>query len=593
MVGSLLVAFLSAAITPSCDALESGYAVSSATSGKLRWVSLSGASAAPSDALAYGRYADGISTEGFGSLLVETLTEAEDDGLLFESMGFVEGYLTAERTVQHVHNILPPAAPEVEDFVLEHIVYLRTQVDRYGGSDPYWKVVGFLLEKQRGFASGMRLRLAELQPESLSAESPRRPLAAQEVRLLGLSDTMLQAELMRLNLVEDIDEIATALNQSRRGNISVTTARIAQKARAGAGKYGHCSALIKVAGPRVLFGHNTWTTYDHMLRIWKDYAFLHVKMEGLVSRRVSMASQPGFFASMDDWLVMRDTQMVVLETTLDDYDPSKLAKYISPASVSTMMRSMIASLLAANPREWYETFSRENSASYNNQWMIFSSKAWAAASAAGFQPSRTRDVFWVFEQQPGQIVGTDMTKTLLEVGYWKSYNVPYFNQTLGKSNYYENRDKLVVCEDQRGALLQELQGQVKTLTDLQKGLRTNTWRSSRLSWTCPKCAVASRFDLRGANKTNGCFDSASDFYGAIDAKVTDDLMVTRGESLFVSGPPNIEVPPFSWETAASTTPSAHMLSHVGHDNGPMDYPWRLVGGDNDPVNRGQSITLFM
>eukprot|EP00927_Polykrikos_kofoidii_P065111 TRINITY_DN60902_c0_g1_i1.p1 TRINITY_DN60902_c0_g1~~TRINITY_DN60902_c0_g1_i1.p1 ORF type:complete len:596 (+),score=66.71 TRINITY_DN60902_c0_g1_i1:42-1829(+) len=589
-----LDALLLAALGARSRAFESGYAVRSSASGELTWASGRGTGVAPLGALAYAHFADNIATEGFARLLVQTLSEVKDDRLLFEAMGFVEGYLTAERTVQHMHNTMSPAAPEMEEFVLDHNVYLRNKANRYRESDPYWKVVDFLLEKQRGFASGMRLRLAEVQPEVLSAGSPRRPLAAQEVRLLGLSDTMLQAELMRLNMLVDVDEIMRALEYSSSGNVSTAAANIAKEARAGAGKYGHCSALVTIAGPRVLLSHNTWSPFNRMMRIWKDYSFPHVKFQGLASRRISIPSYPGYFASNDDWLVIPDTKMVVLETTLDAYDTEKLAKYISPASVTTMMRSIIASLLATRPREWYETFSRENSGSQNNQWMVFSSSAWAAASVMGHKHSLAKDIFWVLEQQPGQIVGRDMTETLLEAGYWGSWNVARFNETLATNQYLDHRDAQCKCEGQRGALMDELHGSIKTLVDLQTAMRTNTWRSSPLSWMCPKCAIAARFDLPGANETVGCFSPA--FYGAIDAKVTDDLMAARGESMFVSGPPNIEVPSFSWESAASTTPGVSMLPHVGLPDGPLEYPWRLVGGYSEHVSRSQdadTITLFM
>eukprot|EP00927_Polykrikos_kofoidii_P020537 TRINITY_DN19762_c0_g1_i1.p1 TRINITY_DN19762_c0_g1~~TRINITY_DN19762_c0_g1_i1.p1 ORF type:complete len:609 (-),score=86.47 TRINITY_DN19762_c0_g1_i1:36-1631(-) len=531
-----------------------------------------------------------MATKGFGKLIVKTTMEVEDDALLFETMGFVEGYLTAERTVQHMHNIMPSAPPEIEAHILQHLEYLQDQIDMFAESDPYWKVVDFLLTRQRGFAMGLRLRLEMNVPESVSTSSPPRPLAAQEVRLLGLSHTMLRAELMRLNLAVDVDEIARALEFSEGGNISQGVAAIAREARAAEGTKGHCSALVKIVGPRVLFGHTSWAGFDNLLRIWKEYNFPHVKFQGLASRHMSFSSYPGFFASSDDWLVMRDTQLLVMETTIDAYDTKRLAKYVSPASVSTSMRSLVASMLASHAREWYEIFSRENSGVQNNQWMIFSSREWAATSAAGVRPSTARDIFWVAEQQPGQVIARDMSAKLLEDGYWASWNVAYFKETLKTNLYFEHRTQQCACEGQRGPLLDVLQGQIKSLTDMKEAFRTNTWRSSHLSWMCPKCSISARFDLPGANKTNGCFSPA--FFGSIDAKATNDLMIIAGESMFASGPPNIGVPAFSWATAASVSPGARMLRHEGHPEGAMNFPWVLVGGRDEPLN-DDVITLFM
>eukprot|EP00927_Polykrikos_kofoidii_P073609 TRINITY_DN69629_c0_g1_i1.p1 TRINITY_DN69629_c0_g1~~TRINITY_DN69629_c0_g1_i1.p1 ORF type:complete len:598 (-),score=64.16 TRINITY_DN69629_c0_g1_i1:27-1820(-) len=576
-----------------CRAFQSGFAVRDSLSGEFSWVSGSVASSPPSGALAYGDFADTIASEGFGSLSVSTLREVDDDAWLFESLGFAEGYLTAERTVQHMFNMLDPVAPEIEDFMLQHNEYLRRQADMYAGSDPYWRIVDFLLVKQRGFVSGMRARLSGVRPESLTATFTSGSLATEEVRLLGLSDAALQAELLRLNLLVDLSEITRAIKYSKGGKISEEAARIAREAIMAEGKTGHCSALIKVAGRRVLLGHTTWDTFGSLMRMWKDYSFPHVKMPSLVSRHISMSSYPGFFASNDDWLQMRDTQMVALETTLDAYDTERLAKYISPACVSTMMRSMIASMLASHPREWYEIFSRQNSGSQNNQWMIFSSRAWAAAVDSGFQRHQARDILWVLEQQPGLIIGRDMTDTLLETGYWGSWNVARFNETLTVSQYESHRGLQCICEGQRGALLDELQGHIETLADLQIAMRTNTWRSSPLSWACPKCAVVARFDLPGANTSNHCFKPA--FYGSIDAKVSDDRMIIAGESMFVAAPSDIGVPAFSWETAPITTPNVRMPRHVGHAEGPMNFTYQLVGGNKDfPMRdeRSELITLF-
>jgi len=49
------------------------------------------------------------------------------------------------------------------------------------------------------------------------------------------------------------------------------------------------------------------------------------------------------------------------------------------------------------------------------------------------------DLLWVVEQIPGLVVGADRTQ-ILELGYWPSYNVPYFREVYDRSGYKELMD---------------------------------------------------------------------------------------------------------------------------------------------------------
>lgn len=71
-------------------------------------------------------------------------------------------------------------------------------------------------------------------------------------------------------------------------------------------------------------------------------------------------------------------------------------------------------------KEWTEVFSRHNSGTYNNQWMIVDYKL--------FKPLKPlRDgLFWVLEQLPTLIESRDMTDVLRSQSFWPSYNSPYF-----------------------------------------------------------------------------------------------------------------------------------------------------------------------
>lgn len=537
-----------------------------------------------------------------------TASSTATDVELFEALGFAEGTLTASRIVQHMHNMFEqkPVAAEVGEFMLENMAYMQRQADAHAEDDPYWNVVAALLARNRGLRDGFQSRLGKLEIDTLlmieSGDIEFMEQAAllrqRSLLLQSLPEQLLDMELLRLNLVMDIDEIARAVNKRNSGATSSELAVAVDLAKARAsGGHGHCSVLVKVAGSQIIFGHNTWKDFKEMLRIWKDVSITHVQNPAIVNRRLSYPSYPGYYASTDDWLMLPDSQLAVFETTDDAYDTARLAKHVQPSTINTPMRSMIASLMAGNGREWYEIFSRENSGTQNNQWMIIDAAAWHKYLSR--RDSKPTGVFWVLEQQPGSIVGRDMTEHLLRESFWSSYNVPHFRQTILTSREKEHPSVNDACVGQRGPLLASAQRHIASVADMQELLTTNQWKTSSLAWSCPKCSVASRFDLPGNNGSMGKgvlsehemqrvshFGSTaqlgchfSGFFGAIDAKVADDRMVAEGKTLFVSGPARKGgVPPFSWEAAEDAASKKNVPQHAGHPKGPWTFPWVTLGG---------------
>jgi len=585
---------------------EHGYVVRDASTGRLLWESKE-SDERPSDALVHGSFEDSIQEIGTGKLKLATASSTATDVELFEALGFAEGALTAGRIVQHMHNMFEqkPVAAEVGEFMLENMAYMQRQVDAHAEEDPYWSVVATLLARNRGLRDGFRSRLGKLELDTLLVDSDGIELMEQaallrqrSLLLQSLPEQLLDMELLRLNLVMDIDEIARAVNKSSSGATSSELAAAVGLAEARAsGGHGHCSVLVKVAGSQIIFGHNTWKDFKEMLRIWKDISIIHVQNPAIVNRRLSYPSYPGYYASTDDWLMLPDSQLAVFETTDDAYDTARLAKHVQPSTINTPMRSMIASLMAGNGREWYDTFSRENSGTQNNQWMIIDAAAWHTYLSS--RDAKPAGVLWVLEQQPGSIVGHDMTEHLLRESFWSSYNVPHFEQTMLISRVKEHPSVNGACVGQRGPLLASAQRHIASVADMQKLLTTNQWETSSLAWSCPKCSVASRFDLPGSNSSMGKgvlsghemehvshFGSEaklgchfSGFFGAIDAKVADDRMVAEGKTLFVSGPArNGGIPAFSWEAAEDAAPKNHVPQHAGHPKGPWTFPWVTLGG---------------
>lgn len=78
-------------------------------------------------------------------------------------------------------------------------------------------------------------------------------------------------------------------------------------------------------------------------------------------------------------------------------------------------------MLAVNGSDWSNLFGKYHSGTYNNQWMLLDADQYTGDNAT------THDLFWVLEEAPGLIHAEDMTASLLEDGYWASYNVAYFS----------------------------------------------------------------------------------------------------------------------------------------------------------------------
>eukprot|EP00798_Chlamydomonas_sp_ICE-L_P016276 gene16276-22456_t len=68
---------------------------------------------------------------------------------------------------------------------------------------------------------------------------------------------------------------------------------------------GHCSSMIRVTGDLqdIIMGHNTWTTYYTMVRLFKHYS-LNLKSPFVKNRGITMSSYPGVISSIDDFFIL-------------------------------------------------------------------------------------------------------------------------------------------------------------------------------------------------------------------------------------------------------------------------------------------------
>lgn len=77
-------------------------------------------------------------------------------------------------------------------------------------------------------------------------------------------------------------------------------------------------------------------------------------------------------------------------------------------------------------QDWAEYLKIKNSGTYNNQYMVVDLGRFKRGVEA------QAGLLWVVEQAPGLVVAADMT-SVLSMGYWPSFNVPFFPEVCGPS----------------------------------------------------------------------------------------------------------------------------------------------------------------
>jgi len=202
--------------------------------------------------------------------------------------------------------------------------------------------------------------------------------------------------------------------------------------------------------------------------------------------------------------------------------------------------------VASSGPEWKRLFEKHNGGTYNNQYMIIDFNLFKPHNAL------PDNLLWVVEQIPGLVVGEDLTATL-RLGYWPSYNVPYFPVIYKESGYdtVDKKENLTIGSQYelapRAMIYRRDAGKVNNLKDIENFLRSNDYSHDPYSKGDPTHAVCARGDLMKDHPSMmGCYDT----------KVSNMSLFWNMTSYVVNGPTTDGVKPFSWGSSHST--DAHM-----------------------------------
>eukprot|EP00708_Paratrimastix_pyriformis_P002162 GAFH01000901.1.p2 GENE.GAFH01000901.1~~GAFH01000901.1.p2 ORF type:complete len:623 (-),score=276.17 GAFH01000901.1:555-2198(-) len=428
--------------------------------------------------------------------------------------GYIEGYLTHDRIWETFQNYrdtsfedFPPKygdqwpAP-VLNYMVANEQYVRATAKANRDSDPYWLQIAVQIQQFDGLLAGYNKYASEQDPSSV----------------------MNSTELWLLNSMGDMDDLNIALFLNDQEHV--------ERLHANAELHAHCTGLVK--GVRdtkrpgftdVFVAQDAWSSYTTMNRIHKSFE-LPLKAPTVHAHKMVFASYPGVLFSNDDFYVT-DTQMVVIETTFHCWRNELYAQYITPSTVLTWMRAMAANRLAVDGQGWYGNFSKVNSGTYNNQYMVIDHKLFdiGMRPKAGF--------VWAIEQMPGLMIGVDRTQMLIDDGFVPSINVPSIYEVYAYAGYPEKvantSDYWSYNESARMKIIRRDQAAIETFDQFNDFMRYNNWKQDPLTNADPAQTISSRYDLRVAP-----LHAAS--FGGTDSKTANHWNALHLQMNIIAGP---------------------------------------------------------
>lgn len=446
-----------------------------------------------------------------------------DDQLIAYSVGYLEGYITYKRILVHYQNMKQYVFPaqvyanssmpqNVREYLKENNEWIRNQTSE--NKDEYWFNVNLIQEQYEGMVDGYNKKINEKFLHSQDLQE----------KLLSYEDFQV------MNAFGDLFDIPSYKSQKKIEYDKFSYKKIIKYIK----RHTHCSSIIKLKPDYsdIFFAHNTWFSYLALTRIFKEYRLSFKNSDN----SVVFSGYPGTLSSVDDFYITSN-QLYVAETTNPTFN-SEFSNLLSPNSLLTWMRSIIANRISNDAKSWTEIFIKNNSGTYNNQFMIVDLKKINLDKKI-----LEKDTFWIIEQIPGYYKSQDMTDYLIHNLYWGSYNAAYFEEIRKKSKY----DEMIIAQPElvdqidhdmcvRAKIFKREQSNINSISDLKKLMRLNDYKNDPLSKNDPDLAISSREDL-DENK-NTC-------EGALDAKITSYTDIMQNKKIhIISGPSTDIQPPF-------------------------------------------------
>jgi hypothetical protein len=422
-------------------------------------------------ALAWGSFNDSIAENGWSFLDVTTNASVADTQSA-AAAGYLEGYLTAQRTFEFIMNVHGGStifSPALLAYVTENLAWVHSQFGR-GESDPLWYHFALTYAHHEGMWKGYTDAAAALGLQAFPY-------------LVYYSAT----------LIGDLDDLCVAFGCNR----TVETRERAARGEAplpssplpfSRSRFtdGHCSVLVKaIPGPEGTYtelfaGHTTWNPLETLTRTWKSYTFPFAldgsaasqarkvealggpeayvdggrgpaqavpvdlagaaaapaaspaasptsRLPGYSARALRAAvasgsvvpgvtqvfsSYPGVAYSFDDLYLTFPSRLFVTETTIINNNMSLYTDFVRPeGQVLDWVRNMAANRLAHDGASWMDWYGTYVSGTYNNEFTVVTYPLFEPGTVAVGSPLPA-GLVWVGEQMPGVWVAEDRTSWL-------------------------------------------------------------------------------------------------------------------------------------------------------------------------------------
>ena len=477
-------------------------------------------------AAAYATYTPSYEKKGWDFLVLSSYDGIDDkypDEVKNYAMGYLEGVLTYKRIYPSYYNlnnykyyqnkgVMPNSTYE---FFQKNLEFMRTMTSKYKDVDPYWHEVNNLYMQMRGLHEGYN-------------------------SMAPLNETIDLVHFQTVISLGDVDEIGNWKKEDRPDYSKMTTEELMQYVELRS----HCTAFMKVADDLsdVWFGHNTWTTYNKLIRIYKEYKYVPNSKFPIKSKSVTMSSYPAAVNSQDDFYIT-DAYLYVTETTnhvwnLDLFD------LLDPNTLMCWMRTMVANRLTDDAYSWTQVFSRYNSGTYNNQFQVLDLKL-IDTKNKNISPG----ALYIVEQLPGSCDVQEVTD-YLKKGYWPSYNTPFIMDNRKKSGVIDaviNNTNLTVTQDYdncaRAKIFRRDINKVKDISTYKDLIRYNDYLNDEFSDGKPNLSIAARYDLD---------EESPSCYGCTDGKFASvNEIKNTGKKIvhIIGGPTTNGQEPFVWSKA--------------------------------------------
>jgi len=459
------------------------------------------------DADAWAYYDDELFKDGWGKMRIYTNSKSKSmDQML--CAGYVDYYLAHER-INHSFYYFKVGNQAEQGWPASWVEWMQKNIDyvqhmiQTNPEDQYWIRMNLIVEQVRGMVQGYNDRRSEL------------------------GDTINLLDAWILQSAGDFDDLESILPDRTARDPELTL---------------KCTGLIKMAPnyEDVYFAQDTWSSYTELEAYLKEY---HFNVPEFKAKHVSLSTRTGHLGSVDDFWAT-DRGLVILETTMHNFN-STLYTFVKPQSILTWMRSYYAAWVADSGKEWTTEFIKENSGTYNNEYIVLDSKKFQR----GVKP--TSDLLWMIEQYPTVYHSEDITERFVKQNWWPSVNAPYFQDMFDIANYSGQQKKEPWKADfwsyfnqPRYKLLERDAPKIQNYEQFKSLMRYNDWKHDSIIQGEPAQGVLSRYDLRPINGTRF---GARNSFGGLDSK-TCKLSEVYGNLMFdaINSPNYEQNPPFNF-----------------------------------------------